>query len=362
MPKNAVIIIPNISNEEQVCDFLWQTKNLLAKNNEVFVIDYFKPFKLLPFSRFKIIDQFNKAIYFFFLQLYFSIKFHKPGRKYYFWMFFPQLVMAIKFKLPWWQVVFDIVDYHDSPIAAERKLLQKQKKYLLGKANHVFSISHALKRLYQKDTKVEIELVPQGFDLKSFGLDEKKSTLKFPIGKPVIGFVGQISQRLDLELLLELVANNKQWNFVFVGPKHHESNIASSFHKADETEIKRLFAYENVFYFGKQARQEMLNIIKQFDVCLIPYDVGYDFNRYCYPMKIFEYFYVGKPVVSTEIEELKNFNDLVKIAKTAKEFTGAIADFLKKPWSDEMRQKQTELARNNTWEEKISKIGEYLLD
>lgn len=358
MLKNAVIIIPKISDEEQVCDFLWQTKNILEKDNEVFVVDYFKVINLLPLRRFKTINQLNKSIYFFLLQIYISIKFYKRGRKYYFWMFFPQLIDAIKLKLPWWQVIFDLVDYHDSPIPAEQKILHKQKKYLLSKADYIFSISHSLKELYQKDAKAKIEIVPQGFDLTNFAENRKKSTIDLPTDRPLVGFVGQISQRLDFNLLLDLVRSNQQWNFIFVGPKHHESNVASTLM---EEKIKQLFKQKNVFYFGKQNRQELLDIIKHFAVCIIPYDAKYDFNRYSYPMKIFEYFFAGKPVVSTEIVELKRFDGFIKIAKEAEDFGKAINSFLKKPLVDDERNQQLILAQNNTWESKISKISKYLM-
>ncbi len=359
MLKNAVIIIPNISSEEQVCDFLWQTKNCLAKNNDVFVINYYNPINLIPFSRYKIIDQLNKAIYFLYLQFYLTIKFFKKGRKYYFWMFFPQLVTAIKFKLPWWQAIFDVVDYHDSPILVEHKLLQMQKKYLLSKADYVFSISKTLKKLYQKDAKTEIRVVPQGFDLASFTLDRKKSALNLPKVRPVIGFVGQMSQRLDFDLLLELIANNQQWNFIFVGPKHHESNVSF---EGEETKINQLFFHKNFFHIDKQPRQEMFDIIEQFDVCIIPYNDRYLFNRYCYPMKTFEYFYAGKPVISTEIEELKKFPEFISIAKTAAEFSKAINAFLNRPLTIEQQLFQKKIANANTWKMKIDEISKNLLD
>ncbi len=67
-------------------------------------------------------------------------------------------------------------------------------------------------------------------------------------------------------------------------------------------------------------------------------------------MKIFEYFYLKKPVVSTPIEELKRFQPYVKIADNADKFSKEIKKILKDGWSKEYAQKQRELAIDNSWE------------
>jgi len=77
-------------------------------------------------------------------------------------------------------------------------------------------------------------------------------------------------------------------------------------------------------------------------------------------MKIFEYFYPGKPVVSTPILELKRLQPYVKIAKNAEEFKEEIKKILKEGWPKEYQQKQKKMAIANSWENKIEKISEVL--
>ena len=97
-------------------------------------------------------------------------------------------------------------------------------------------------------------------------------------------------------------------------------------------------------------------IISQFNVGMIPYDPKLDFNRYCHPMKIFEYFYLGKPTVSTNIEELKRFPKFVKIGKNVDEWKKIINKLLANKWPKSYQNEQKELAIENSWQNKIENI------
>jgi hypothetical protein len=91
-------------------------------------------------------------------------------------------------------------------------------------------------------------------------------------------------------------------------------------------------------------------------VGMIPYDISQDFNKFCYPMKLFEYFYLGKPVISTEIMELTRFSDLVKIAKYTSEWEKSIKNIIGKKWPKENILKQRKLALDNSWKNKVNAI------
>lgn len=79
-------------------------------------------------------------------------------------------------------------------------------------------------------------------------------------------------------------------------------------------------------------------------------------GRY-YPMKLFEYFYAGKPVVSTPIEELKRFPKYVKTGNAADEWEKHIRMLLSRPWPKVYMGEQRELARKNSWDKKIQAIS-----
>lgn len=368
MLKNAVIIIPDLSGEEQVCDFVRQTASILSSSNLVYLVNFnthfskskknliqLKPFGLLPFRRFAITRKLNDQLYIFLLEFWIFLRF--PFKKHYLWMFFPQLTHLSQFKFLSFQIIFDIVDFHYSANPIINKNLEFQKKFLIKKADFIFSISSSLKNLYQKNTSKKIYLVKQGFDHQSF-TKKQEINLVLPKNKKIIGFIGQISERLDFSLLIELIRRNPQWLFVFIGPLHHEPNAAQHDDQLKlKNNLKKIISFNNVIYYEKEPRTKILSFIKKFDLCIIPYNSNYLFNRYCYPMKIFEYFFAGKPVVSSNIKELKKFPDFVKIAYSKEDWENVIKDILVKDWPITKQQEQRNIALNNNWHNKLNEIS-----
>jgi len=100
--------------------------------------------------------------------------------------------------------------------------------------------------------------------------------------------------------------------------------------------------------------------MEKFDICMIPYDISFDFNKYSYPMKIFEYFYVGKPVISTEIKELECFSDFVKMGENSKIWQLKINQLLSQAWPLKKSLTQKQISVKNSWANKLEKIYEFI--
>jgi len=230
--------------------------------------------------------------------------------------------------------------------------MEVQKKILLHRADFVCSISYQLKKIYNRYSRTSIHIVPQGFNMLKIKTGQYKIKLS-STSLPIIGFVGSINERFDMKLLLTICRKNPQWHFVFIGPIENEPHVSP--HNFSDT-INELFDLPNVTHISRQLREIVYSYIRQFDICMIPYDSTQDFNRYCYPMKLFEYFYIGKPVISTPIEELKRFPKFVKIGRTAEEWEKYIQTLLGKPWPDIYQKEERALAIENSWEKKISTI------
>jgi hypothetical protein len=71
---------------------------------------------------------------------------------------------------------------------------------------------------------------------------------------------------------------------------------------------------------------------------------------------LFEYFYMGKPVLATPIEELKRFPAFVTIGKTVEDWEKHITILLSKPWPLRFQKEQKQLAIENSWNRKICQI------
>lgn len=373
MLRNSFIVAPTHENPQEICDFILQTIRILTQNNnkvlvieknfslswkklfqqELFLLSkkndifYYKYFYFFPkkikflFTKDLFLKLNNKINY---IITEFIIFFLSINKKTYEWIF--DLTMEIeKHNLKKRELILDIVDWFDF----------KKYKTNLDKANYIFVNSKTLKKEVAKYNKKKIHLVSQGFDLQMF----EKSPIKFLKKKEInVGFIGAISDRIDYDLMINLVKSMPKTNFTFIGPIKRDLKIKENKRK----QIRKFLSFSNVKKIESQKKDKIPQLISQLDVCIIPYDISYPFNANCYPMKTFEYLYFEKPIISTEIKELTDnkFKKFIKIGKNAQEWKKHIETIEKNNWIKKNGKEAKQLAIKNSWENKIEKISEIL--
>lgn len=340
-------------------EYLQQKFNppLLTKQTET--LYFYQTLYILPFCRFSFIRFLNIQLSVTILRIIsWYIVFTKQIHKTIIWVFDPQYTslykQIVKFKKNI-HLIYDCTDcFQGLPVDIKHKnQIKNDEEYLLRKANIVTSITHALKRVHQ-NTRSDIRVVPQGFRYEAFKRISKTIPIHLPNDKPIIGYIGGVNYRLDFYLLHQLIKKNPQYYFVFVG----EVRVSEVpiLRKKVQQQIQQLFTFKNVLHYPNLPKSFIPGVIKQFDIGMIPYDIAIDFNKYCYPMKLFEYFYMGKPVISTSIEELFRFPKYVKIGMNVIEWENHIRNLLFDPWSKEYQIEQKKLAIVNSWDKKIQTI------
>lgn len=159
-----------------------------------------------------------------------------------------------------------------------------------------------------------VHLVPAAVNLDLFPLEKHGHPNAVPVSsrtppsdplpalsRPVIGYVGGLHRFVDYELLMAMAQARPHWSWVFVG--------------SVTTNVGRLAELPNVHLLGQRSHQSLANYIRQFDVCLIPY-LNTPATATAVPLKLNEYLAAGKPIVSTELPTICDFNKLHKILIT----------------------------------------------
>jgi len=323
-----------------------KTKPLGYKN---LVIIY--PLKPFPHAlkRFPLIKKLNR--YFSNLSSSIFVKRLKPDLL---WSFDRQDLELVRLTKNDTASLYDCVDYFSTLDPVINEQIKTREAKLIKEADYFFVNSRVLEKV-KKHIKKPDKVVPQGFDIEAFETKNPPSP-KEKIPHPRVGFVGNLTYRLDFNLLRSLIKKMPKISFVFTDaflPMPADDKFRDT-----EKLIEEIKSFNNVYLVPRtQSRRVIKEIIKSFDIGIIPYDVSLDFNRYCYPMKLFEYFYLGLPVLSTPIEELKRFPKFVKIGKNAREWEKHIKNLLSKPWPEKYKKKQKKLAEENNWKSKIDKIS-----
>lgn len=354
--RSIIYIVPFILPWDRPADYQRQTCFELAKRNQVVAymqrdavfilkvlfqnttaypsynnIRFYRPLSLLPFRRFKIIQIWNHIIDFVLFGIFFLW-----GKKIILWIFDPCFYQLSG--IAWWTSLYDCVDYHAGfHMGDTKKEVQKNEKKLIRGVDYFFVNSYILYDIHKKIRKSD-SIVPQGFKLDGF--NNTAPVIKIS-AKPIIGYVGALDYRLDYSLLEKLIRRNPQWQFVLWGPMQVFRTVSRLSH---------------VITGESSDCRQVSSIIRQLSVAIIPFDTKLSGARYAFPMKLFEYFYMGKPVVSTSIEELKRFPKYVRIGSTVQEWEKHITLLLSKPWLDSYIKEQRRLASDNSWEKKIEAI------
>jgi len=266
-----------------------------------------------------------------------------------FWLFHPSLIWMVnarnflflfKPKFLYDCVDFFSVDYTKSLSKSDGIALLNESE-MLKKADLVTANSLTLLQ-YCRKFRMNVHLVAQGFRLQSFNKNSLAGKMKFTTDKPIVGYAGGINKRLDVQLLTKLVTQNKQWTFIFWGPT--QTSIPRK--------LKKLLAAKNVIT-GESKKGEIASIIQQFDVAIIPYSKN-PFNFHSFPVKLFEYFYCGKPVVSSPINELRHYSKYVAIANTTSEWQSKLTLYTKRSWNKTLAHEQKKIAISHSWKNKIA--------
>jgi glycosyltransferase involved in cell wall biosynthesis len=249
-------------------------------------------------------------------------------------------------------LVFHVVDEyaafrHRSP--EEQHLIREGERLYLPRADLVIVTSRALlesKRQFNPHTV----LVPNGVDFSVF---EKVRRANLPppediarLTRPVIGYSGHISLRLNLPLLAEVARQRPEWSLVMVG---------SVWETGCKEELATLRKLPNVHFLGTKSPEQVPHYIFAFDVCLIPYRQGEE-ARNISPIKLYEYLAAGKPIVTIDIPALNGFRHVVRVAESAEKFIAEIEVAMSENDSNLVEERRL-LASANTWDQRVEEIS-----
>lgn len=158
----------------------------------------------------------------------------------------------------------------------------------------------------------------------------------------IIGYVGNINNiRINYPLLRDIAINHADKTLVIVGPLNSQ-----------DYKIHGLDKFRNIIFTGGKNITEVPHYLRYFDVAIIPFLLD-DLTAGIYPLKVNEYLYAGKPVVSTAFsDDIKQFSDIVYLANDDREFSNLIEVAISSD-DDVKRTERRKVALSNTWEARV---------
>jgi len=236
------------------------------------------------------------------------------------------------------QDAFVIYDYLDEIDISPRYNTDTIKKHhsLLERANLILTSSTNLYHKVPLHYRDKTLLVTNGVDVEHFAVKHVKKES----GKGcVVGYYGALEKWIDIDLI-EKIAKDGQFQLKLIGP-------------IIDPRFQRLKSHKNIEMLGHQPYEKLPKLTEDVDIFILPFHIN-ELTKSVSPVKLFEYFATGKPVVSTNLQECRQY-DTVLIADEKN-----IIEQLKKAvlylGDTDYMQKSQKYAQKNSWSKKVELI------
>lgn len=240
------------------------------------------------------------------------------------------------------RVTYDCID--EISLFAGRGSVGRYQQYegrLLAIADATFVTAEKLEiSLRERKPAGPLFRIPNGVDFSYFEARSKEGGVPPELKglpRPVIGYIGVLRDWFDYDLVGALARAMPEASFVMVGPLDFGFRVES------------LKGIPNLLWPGRREYRDMPRYVNEFDVCLIPF-VGTKVSETTNPVKVFEYFALGKPVVASPMHELLPFEraGLLRIASGERGFLDGIRAGLAEKGHDTAERRKV-VARAHSW-------------
>jgi glycosyltransferase involved in cell wall biosynthesis len=163
----------------------------------------------------------------------------------------------------------------------------------------------------------------------------------------VVGSQWSLNNRVDHDLLAQVINRLPQWHIVLIGCEKIESDG-----------LRNLAALDRVHILGMVSQVKLIPYIQHCDVCAVPY--VWSLGGHC--LKIYEYLACGKPVVVTEdgiLESRPSFHEFVRKADTPESFA-MFCEELGRSQRTSLIGKTHEILKQMTWDKRAERCIEFI--
>jgi glycosyltransferase involved in cell wall biosynthesis len=159
----------------------------------------------------------------------------------------------------------------------------------------------------------------------------------------IIGYVGALDFWFDVDAIQRAAVLHPEWHIVLVG-------------RVEDKRILQLRSLSNVSFAGEVPHMDLHPYMAKFRVALIPF-LRNKLTMGTNPIKLYEYFSYGLPVVSTRLPEMEEFGSLVYLAEGPDDFTRQLETAVREN-DPSLKEKRIRLAHQENWSARVAQLSE----
>lgn len=243
--------------------------------------------------------------------------------------------------------VVDVVDDQRTwaDLSAERRAhLDAHYREVLGDADVVFVNCAALQDAMAAMT-AEVTVVPNGCDMRPAPAAARDMRFRHfaALPRPVVGLVGNLEPKTDSALLRKLATERPGYQLALIGSTH-----------AADPALLELQDLPNVTFFGVVTYPEVRAWLSRLDVGLVPHrDTAQ--TRAMNPLKVLAYAADSVPVVSTQVDNLGEFQPYMRVATTHEDFLAGVDEVVDGRFRLDEKALRA-VADRNSWDRRVDQI------
>jgi len=244
------------------------------------------------------------------------------------------------------QIIYDCHDliegfgnYHPALIEAELEFLRTSDHVIFSSQ---WLQDHMTRRV--PDAFAKCFLVRNGVSFPDFQQapirEERREN-----SKRTIGYVGALEHWFASDWVRNAAKRRPEYRFVLVG-------------RPTSPDVQALGSLPNVELVGEVDHRVIPQYLEQFDVAMIPFAVC-PLTLATNPIKLYEYFALGLPVVSSRLPEVESYGRFVYLADNEEDFVNRL-DLAAQESAPDLRDERRAVARSESWQSRSQLILERL--
>jgi teichuronic acid biosynthesis glycosyltransferase TuaH len=322
--------------------YAWKRSNL--SNNDRKGVKLYPFFRLPLGGRFALIRYLNV----FLLRMMASVflRWHRPD---FVWISSPELFEYLPKHISA-KLIYDCMDdvLAFPRNASRRSSLAVSEKELINACFIVFCSSNNLRdKLVARTGHTEkYFVIHNAFEPSAFSSVSEKTESGKKVRAYVLGYVGTISSWLDFGALIKIVNEFTSVEIHLMGPIENMEMV--------------LPHHERIKYLGAVRHGDIQTRVSGFDALIMPFHVT-ELIQSVDPVKLYEYVFFNKPIVSVRYPEIERFSKFVDFYTNHGELIAILNRYLnegfRKKYSDEVRAR---FVATNTWAHRVVCIEEKL--
>jgi len=221
-------------------------------------------------------------------------------------------------------------------IIAAEELLFQQAEILVFSAKSLLEKKRGEFPWLEEAGGKTVSIIPNGAEVSHF---QWSGTSK----QRIVGYAGSLDEWFDVEAVEAAAAANPQAQFVLLG-------------RIEDEKVRALASLPNVRLYGEIPYERLATYLCEFDVGLIPFLVN-PLTLATNPIKLYEYFACGMPVVSSALPEVTAYGSLVYAASSPREFAAQVTRALAEQ-DPERRRERRRAAERESWDVRAEQLSQ----